>query len=123
MRIGELSNRTGASARSLRHYEKLRIIRSERMDNGYRRYPEEMVEYVKAVRFLLCGGLSLSTIARILPSLMNRECKLEDPRIRAIVEKEAAKVKERMDQLGRSLDILTSALKKGYIRRPPDLAG
>lgn len=121
MRIGEISKLTGASARSLRHYEKLKIIRSYREANGYRAYPETTVESVKAVRFLLCGGLPLKTIARILPALMNRECKLENPKIRSEIETAAVEVKARMEKLNQSYQILTAALKKGYIRRPPDV--
>ncbi|MGE9292603.1 MAG: MerR family transcriptional regulator [Puniceicoccales bacterium] len=120
MLIGELSKRTGASTRSIRHYEQLGIIHSHRAENGYRRYLEETVEYVKAIRFLLCSGLSLRTIRRILPALMNKECKLENPEIRQVIKDEAIKVKARMDQLYNSHQILTAALKKGYIRRPVD---
>ncbi|MBC2602869.1 MerR family transcriptional regulator [Puniceicoccus vermicola] len=120
MLIGELSKQTGASARSIRHYEKLGIIGSHRAENGYRRYSEETVEWVKAIRFLLCGGLSLSTIARILPALMNINCKLEDPEIRRVIEEEAINVKSRMEQLDQSHRILTAALEKGYLRRPSE---
>lgn len=118
MLIGELATCSGASTRSLRHYEKLGIIKSWRAENGYRHYSEEVVEYVKATRFLICSGLALSTISDILPSLMDQQCKLTNPRIRSAVEHEAAKIKTRMDQLNRSYTILTTALSKGSIRRP-----
>ncbi|PTY01118.1 hypothetical protein DB346_13905 [Verrucomicrobia bacterium LW23] len=111
---------TGASTRSLRHYEQLKLIRAIRLENGYRHYSDETVEYVKAIRFLLCSGLSLKAIARILPALMNTECTLENPRIREEIKSEAARVKEKLEQLRQSYHILTAALRKGYIRRPED---
>lgn len=117
MLIGELARRTGATARAIRHYEKLKIIKSQRLDNGYRQYLNETVEQVMAIRFLLRSGLSLRTIARILPALMNNKCRIVDLEIRAAIEKEAVKVKSHMDQLSRSHQILTSALKRGHIRR------
>ena len=40
MRIGELSERTGASTRSLRYYERKGIISGERLENGYRDFDE-----------------------------------------------------------------------------------
>jgi MerR family copper efflux transcriptional regulator len=118
MLIGELATLTGASTRSLRHYEKLGIIKSRRTENSYRHYSEDAVEYVKAVRFLICSGLTLCTIADILPALMNQECKLTNLRIRTAIEREASKIKTQMDQLNRSYSVLTAALGKGHIRRP-----
>jgi DNA-binding transcriptional MerR regulator len=118
MLIGDLATRSGASPRSLRHYEKLGIIKSQRAENGYRHYSEDAVEYVKAVRFLICSGLTLCTIADILPSLMNQQCKLANLRIRSAIEHEAAKIKTQMDQLNQSYTILITALSKGSIRRP-----
>ena len=59
MRIGELSERTGASVRSLRYYEKKGLISSERLENGYRDFSEAQVERVRTVQFYL--GLGLST--------------------------------------------------------------
>lgn len=59
MRIGELSERTGASVRSLRYYEKKGLIFGERLENGYRDFDETQIERVRAVRFYL--GLGLST--------------------------------------------------------------
>ncbi len=120
MLIGELSARSGASSRSLRHYEKLGIIESRRAENGYRNYPDSTIESVKAVRFLLCSGLTLGTIAEILPALMGQECKLTIPRIRSAIEREATKIKTQMDQLNLSYSALTAALGKGHIRRPAD---
>jgi len=117
--IGEISALTGASARSLRHYESFGLLQTHRTDNGYRRYPEESVERVKAIRFLLASGLTLATIAEILPAMMYQHCKLADPHVRSAIEHEATRIKSQIDQLNRSYKILTKALSKGHIRRPP----
>ena len=118
MRIGQIAALTGASARSLRHYESFGLLDTHRTENGYRRYPKENVERVKAIRFLLTSGLKLTTIAEILPAIMHQHCKLADPRVRSVIAQEATKVKAQIDELTRTYDLLTSALKEGVIRRP-----
>lgn len=65
MRIGELARRTGASTRSLRYYEHMGLIRSERRDNGYRDYDEHSVVVVGNIRRLLAAGLTSAEIGRI----------------------------------------------------------
>ncbi|TQN32388.1 DNA-binding transcriptional MerR regulator [Haloactinospora alba] len=65
MRIGELSQRTGASPRSLRYYESLGIISSERRENGYRDYSADTVRVVHNVRSLLAAGLAMSEIQEV----------------------------------------------------------
>ncbi|MGB4777178.1 MerR family transcriptional regulator [Microbacterium sp.] len=65
--IGELAERTGASVRSLRHYEQRGLLAAERTAAGHRRFPEETVETVRRIRMFLDGGLPLSIVAMIIP--------------------------------------------------------
>lgn len=67
MRIGELSRITGASARSLRHYEKLGLIESSREPNGYRDYDHAAVAAVRTIKELLALGFPTPLIEQILP--------------------------------------------------------
>lgn len=71
MRIGELSERTGASVRSLRHYEANGLISARRDANGYRDFPESAVETVARIRALLAAGLPLATIRQMLPCTLD----------------------------------------------------
>jgi DNA-binding transcriptional MerR regulator len=67
MRIGELSQRTGASLRSLRYYEEQGLLASERSASGQRHYTEEEVERVAFLQQLYAAGLSSRTIVELLP--------------------------------------------------------
>lgn len=67
MRIGELSRRTGVSARSLRYYEQRGLLAACRDASGYRRYGAEAVEAVGRIRELLAAGLSTEVIREVLP--------------------------------------------------------
>lgn len=62
MRIGELSRRTGVSARSLRHYERLGLLRASRAGNGYREYDEAAVVRASNIRRLMEIGLTVEDI-------------------------------------------------------------
>ncbi|WP_147945098.1 MerR family transcriptional regulator [Microbispora hainanensis] len=67
MLIGELARRTGVSERLLRYYERIGLIRSERLPNGYRDYADATVETVGRVRALLAAGLPTRVIRQVLP--------------------------------------------------------
>lgn len=69
MLIGELAEATGVSRRSLRYYEEVGLICSERTAGGWRRFPPDTVERVITVQHLLAAGLGSRTIVRILPCL------------------------------------------------------
>lgn len=58
MRIGELAQKTGASTRALRYYEKQGLLESQRQANGYRDYAESVVQRVVNIRMLLDSGLN-----------------------------------------------------------------
>lgn len=118
MLIGELSIRTDVSTRALRHYEKLGLLHSERGENGYRNYGEESVEWVKSIQFLLSSGLSLATIAQILPTLIGNKCALDDDAVRAAIQRESSKIEARMAKMAHSQQVLSKALEKGLLRRP-----
>ncbi|MGW4469855.1 MerR family transcriptional regulator [Nonomuraea sp. NPDC004354] len=59
MRIGELAERTGVSARSLRYYEKHGLLSARRGANGYREYSLSDVKLVSEIRQLLTVGFTL----------------------------------------------------------------
>src|SRR3954462_9228905 len=67
MRIGELSKRTGVSARSLRYYEEQGLLTSSRSDAGQRHYSDAEVQRVSLIRQLFDAGMSSREIATVLP--------------------------------------------------------
>jgi len=67
--IGELAHQTGASVRSLRHYEQCGLLASKRRDNGYRVFEPSAVEYVQRIRILLRNGFTLEQIRPVASML------------------------------------------------------
>ncbi|MFM9277161.1 MerR family transcriptional regulator [Paenibacillus jiagnxiensis] len=66
MKISELSQRTGASVRSIRHYEKKNIIQARRLENGYREFDESVIERIGNIQLYLGLGLTTEQIEEIL---------------------------------------------------------
>ncbi|QOR70195.1 HEAT repeat domain-containing protein [Ruania alkalisoli] len=67
MLIGEVSRRSGVSARMLRHYDTLGLVRpTGRTSGGYREYSAEDFERILHVEGLRSLGLSLRQIERAL---------------------------------------------------------
>jgi DNA-binding transcriptional MerR regulator len=62
MRIGELSRRSGISARSIRYYEQRGLMVAGRRANGYRDYDEDHLLLVAEIRSLLANGFDLEEI-------------------------------------------------------------
>ncbi|MCY0950506.1 MerR family transcriptional regulator [Streptomyces sp. H27-S2] len=67
MLIGEVARRSGVSARMLRHYESLGLVRPcGRTGSGYREYSEEDIRRIFHIESLRSLGLSLRAIGRAL---------------------------------------------------------
>lgn len=67
MLIGEVADRTGISARMLRHYDRLGLVSpSERTAGDYRRYSEEDVRRLFHVEGLRSLGMTLQQVAHVL---------------------------------------------------------
>lgn len=67
MLIGEVSRRSGVSARMLRHYDKLGLVQpTGRTSGGYREYSPDDIQRIFHVESLRSLGLSLPQIQRAL---------------------------------------------------------
>jgi DNA-binding transcriptional MerR regulator len=62
MLIGELAERAGTSARTLRYYEEQGLVRPRRDANGYRQYDDAELRVVHEIRALLGAGFGLEDI-------------------------------------------------------------
>ncbi|MGK9462999.1 MerR family transcriptional regulator [Streptomyces sp. G6] len=69
MQIGELSERTGASRRSIRYYEQQGLLEATRTSKGWREYDARAVNRVLNVRELLGAGLTAEDIRVVAPCL------------------------------------------------------
>ncbi|MFI2710721.1 MerR family transcriptional regulator [Micromonospora sp. NPDC018662] len=104
MRIGELSARTGVSARSIRYYEQQGLLAARRTASGQRLFAESAVERVRLIQRLFAAGLSSRRMSELLPCVT-------DPDIRTHwltdrLREERARMTAEMAQLSRAVSVL-----------------
>ncbi|MEU3661433.1 MerR family transcriptional regulator [Streptomyces sp. NPDC032940] len=73
MLISELAERTGVSARALRHYEERGLLVPARNSSGYRAYSASDVVRVAQIRAMISAGLGTSVIGRYLDCVRTGE--------------------------------------------------
>lgn len=91
MLIGEVARRSGVSARMLRHYDSLGLVRpTGRTGGGYRAYSDEDIRRIFHVESLRSLGLSLHEVGRALDDPGFAPSKLVDDLVRRTRERLAA---------------------------------
>ncbi|MGZ3101113.1 MerR family transcriptional regulator [Streptomyces sp. H62] len=103
MLIGEVARRSGVSARMLRHYESLGLLRpSGRTGSGYREYAAEDIRRIFHIESLRSLGLSLREIGRALDDPGFAPSALVDDLIRQTRERIAAETEllTRLSRIG-----------------------
>lgn len=104
MRIKEVSERTGVSARLLRYYEEQGLLSPQRQENGYRDYGEYQVERVQQIRSLLDAGLTTEIIRAVLPCLAEAaSSQYPAPDFVSRIRQERSRMAERHDWLSKNL--------------------
>ena len=91
--ISELAKRVGVSRTTLLYYEKLGVIRGERLDNGYRVYTELDAQRLTLAMQLQAGGLSLKECIACLNGKIDKGILSERLRLldEEIVQKQKAR--------------------------------
>ena len=67
MRVGEVAERAGVNVETLRYYERRGLLPApERTPSGHRRYDEETVRFLRAIKEAQAVGFTLAEIAEYL---------------------------------------------------------
>ena len=98
MRIGELADALGISAKTVRFYEDRGLLpHAERLANGYRDYPASAVERVRFVKAAQGAGLTLAEIGEILA--IKGDGGSSCGHTRALIDRHIAELDSQMERL------------------------
>jgi DNA-binding transcriptional MerR regulator len=100
MRIGELAQRAGTSARTLRYYEQQGLLRARRTTNGYRLYDDADLRLVREIRSLLDFGFNLEETRPFVECLRSgRESGAQCPASVEVLTRKLADLDATIDRL------------------------
>ncbi len=95
MRVGEVAERAGVNVETLRYYERRGLLPApERAPSGHRRYDEETVRFLRAIKEAQAVGFTLEEIAEYLRAARRSAAPSEALRVRM-----AAKIDEIDDRI------------------------
>jgi len=100
LKISELSKKTGASIRSIRHYEKKNLITAVRLENGYREFDESAIKRIRIIQLYLGLGLTTEQIEEIL------KCEDNGPEDYEFCEEMLETYQVKLDQINRQISVL-----------------
>ena len=107
--IGELSRRTGLSADSLRHYERLGLLpRAPRSAGGARRFPIAAERQVRVIQMALGIGFTLGELADVF--IERRSGGAPCRKVYALASAKLEAVEIRLRELSQLRDALASTL-------------
>ena len=98
MRIGELALASAVSRDTLRFYEQRGLIAAQRSANGYRDYPEEMLQLVLYIKTVQRLGFTLGEIGSSVAALWHAK----DPEnaVTQLLQDKLALIEIRIAELG-----------------------
>jgi MerR family transcriptional regulator, copper efflux regulator len=115
--IGELARATGASVRSIRHYDEHGLVASVRASNGYRVFPHAAITQVRQIQRLIATGFSLADI-RSFPDCMRLiEGAAACPETNALQRERLRSIERQIADLERRRARLLKTLSEGSV--PP----
>ena len=115
MKIREVEQLTNVSARSIRYYEKMGLIKPERSVNNYRVYSKRHLKIIKRIQLFIAAGVPLNKIKYIVPCTLHTD---KIPMCRELEEmffEEVEKIDQRIKNLKTSKKILQKIIENREI--------
>ncbi|MFB4393546.1 MULTISPECIES: MerR family transcriptional regulator [unclassified Pseudomonas] len=99
MSIGELARKTGASLRSIRHYDDNGLLSCARAENGYRLFPASAITQVRQIQRLIAAGFSLAEIRGFPDCMKMIEGAAACPETTQVQRKRLASIERQIQEL------------------------
>lgn len=121
LRIAEVAARSGVPASTLRYYDQLGLVPTERSGNGYRAYTAEVFDRLRFIDSARRLDLPLEDIAGLLLSWETDPCASVKARLRPLLTEHLATVQDTIGALTDLCDQLESA--HTHLDQLPDREG
>lgn len=96
--IGEAAKRSGVSAKMIRHYESLRLLkRARRTESGYRVYDDKDLHTLRFIRRARDLGFSMKEIGRLLGLWQDRH--RASAEVRRVAQGHIAALEQKINEL------------------------
>lgn len=115
MKINDVVKLTKVSARSIRYYEKMGLLKSKRTTNNYRTYSETDLVVIEKIQLFIMAGMPLKNIKYIVPCTLETEQVLMCKELEAMFFEEVDNLDKRIQSLKTSKKILLEIIKNRKI--------
>lgn len=115
MKINDVVKLTNVSARSIRYYEKMGLLKSKRSTNNYRTYSNADVKVIGKIQLFIMAGVPLKNIKYIVPCTLETERVLMCKELEAMFFEEVDNLEQRIKALKTSKKILLEIIKNREI--------
>lgn len=115
--IGALSQQTGASVRSIRHYDEHGLLASVRASNGYRMFPDKAVTQVRQIQRMIATGFTIDDIRGFPDCMLLIEGARSCDQVTEVQQQRLAAIERQLADLERRRARLIQTLSEGRI--PP----
>lgn len=109
LRIAEVAQRSGVPASTLRYYDQIGLVPTDRAGNGYRAYPEEVLDRLRFIDAARRLDLPLTEIGELLRSWESDACASVKARLRPSLDEHVTRVEETIAGLSELRDALWAA--------------
>lgn len=113
--IGQLARQTGASVRSIRHYDDHGLLMSSRAENGYRYFQDTAAVQVRQIQRMIAAGFTLADIKGFPDCMRLIEGAKSCPETSAVQQERLAHIERQIQELEVRRALLLKTLREGAV--------
>ncbi len=118
MKIGEASELSDLPAKTIRYYEDIGLVQSDRLDNGYRDYSKQQIHKLRFIQRSRSLGFTVEQCRTLLSLYDDPDRSSAD--VRALAENHLEEIEQKIQELAAMRDTLSQLIKSCQGDHRPD---
>ncbi|TQV82313.1 Cu(I)-responsive transcriptional regulator [Denitrobaculum tricleocarpae] len=118
MKIGEASELSDLPAKTIRYYEEIGLVQSDRLDNGYRDYGKQQIHKLRFIQRSRSLGFTVEQCRTLLSLYDDPDRSSAD--VRALAESHLEEIEQKIQELAGMRDTLSQLVKSCQGDHRPD---